>query len=419
MYIALLYFLVRLKNKLCEFMLNLISLIGVNLINILTLIIFLIMLFYVIISIKYPFWNRQPIFHKYDYWRKFYKNSFIIKNDPVKSDKYFDYEIKTYKYDELKSESIDKLVTFIQSNYFNSENMFLTAMKKTFELYFTGQSDVTLVSVYKDKTIEDSKIKACITSSSINLHYQDKYLNAYYLDNICVDKDLNRDRNITYKLIQTHERNQRKINSNIKVSLFKKEIKLCDGIIPLVKFETYLFKLKSPRRIKMPSKMICKRIHKTNYYIIRDFLEKIKKNELSFEFNVYMDIRNVIALLESEEYYMYCLMIGKKTLSYYFFKNNRIIHDDYEGETLQMIGSYNNTKSIDLFTTGYFFVINEIIKMIPFKMLLFSKISHNAMLFESISQNYSIISKFDTGYYLYNYIIPKMPLPANDCFILI
>jgi hypothetical protein len=423
MYPFIYYVLFILRNKSCELIYNIFFLFQNNLILILALIIILITLFFIMISIKYPFWNRQPIFHTYDFWRKFYKKSFIINNEAITSKKYIDNDIKTFKYGELSNESFNEIVKFIQSNYIDSENIIYMALRKTFELYFTGQSDVTLITLYRDKGYS-REINGCITSSSINMYFENKYMNAYYLDNICIHRgktrnDLMKKMSISYKLFQTHENNQRKMNRFIKVSLFKKEINLCEGIIPLVKFETYLFHLKLPRNLRTPKKMICTRIYKTNYDILTDFIEKIKLNEICFKFNIHMDIGNIIGLLDSQEYYFYCLVIGKQKLGYYFFKNPRIIYEEFDGETLQLIGSYNNTKSVETFSIGYLIAINEIRKLRPFNMLILSNLSHNIMLLEKTLYNHHLVSQHMSAYYLYNYIIPKMPLAINDCLILL
>jgi hypothetical protein len=287
----------------------------------------------------------------------------------------------------------------------------------------TGQNNPSFISFYQEG-FTMSHIKGCITSRSINIYYANNEISAYYIDNICIHKDVNK--NINYKLIQTHEFNQRSRNPVIKVSLLKKEINLVDGVVPLLKYDTYLYKLSpynNKQRPKLPYKVTCVRIMKTNLDIFSDFLDKIKLKELiSFKFVAIPDLGNILALLHGEEYYIYCLCHGKDKLGYYFFKNSRIIYDGVNGlngNTLQMTGSYNNTKSIDLFLLGYQYALNSIRKVHTFDMLLVENLSHNYLLLgkEKTSQNF--VLKYKCAYYLYNYIIPKMPLQSNNCFLLL
>lgn len=382
-----------------------------------TFIIVVLIVYVAYIKIRYPFFHRQPMFHKYDFWRYFILKPFMINKNTVISSKYFDNEkIKTFKYNSFNASQIDKFVDFLQVNYINSENVLFVANQKTLTSYFSGQNNPSFISFYQEPDSKD--VKACITSRSLTIYVARTHIPAYFFDYICINKNI--DKTIIYKLIQTHEYNQRFLNMDVKISLFKKEINLCDGVVPLVKYDTYLFRLSNNNnRIKLPPNVTCVRITKHNIDIIFDFLEKIRTGSLKFI--AFPDINNILSLLNEDEYYIYCLCHGKDVLGYYFFKNSRTIYDDINGcsgSTLQVTGSYNNIKSNDLFFIGYQYAIHSIRKIYVFNMLLFENISHNYLLIGMQNMNL-LITKYECAYYLYNYIVPKMPLISNSCFILL
>jgi ribosomal protein S18 acetylase RimI-like enzyme len=72
--------------------------------------------------------------------------------------------------------------------------------------------------------IEDKKIIGIMTSRpihiAINNNDKDAKFDAYYVDYLCVDK-MFRKKGIAPQIIQTHEYNQRHLNKNIVVSLFR------------------------------------------------------------------------------------------------------------------------------------------------------------------------------------------------------
>jgi hypothetical protein len=160
---------------------------------------------------------------------------------------------------------------------------------------------------------------------------------------------------------------------------------------------------------------------KTNLNILLDFLDKMKSND-SMKFITSPDIGNILALLNTEEYYIYCLYHGQNKLAYYFFKNSRIIYDDVNensSNTLQFIGSFCNTKSIYIFDLGFKYALNSIRKIINFNMMLFENLSHNHFLLGKFNNSNQIVLKYESAYYLYNYVIQNMPLNANKCLMLV
>ena len=85
---------------------------------------------------------------------------------------------------------------------------------------------------------------------------------------------------------------------------------------------------------------------------------------------------------------------------------------------MEFIGSYNNTRSEDLFYLGFLHSLHNISKSMNYKVLVFETISHNNLIIHRFIEFYTLISQHNVYYYLYNYIIPSSPLKENDCFFL-
>ena len=99
------------------------------------------------IKIRYPFWNIQPVFHTYDYWRYFYSTPFIIyKYLPIKT-KYCDFEqVKTIPYLECSEKEKTDLVNLLQCFYLPSDRILHTITIDQFHQYMTGYNEPAYVS---------------------------------------------------------------------------------------------------------------------------------------------------------------------------------------------------------------------------------------------------------------------------------
>ena len=69
--------------------------------------IFLFLIFYGYVKIKYPFWSCQPVFHNYDFFRMILREPFIInKNNPMKTKFCNFFNVRTNVYLDCKENSI-------------------------------------------------------------------------------------------------------------------------------------------------------------------------------------------------------------------------------------------------------------------------------------------------------------------------
>jgi hypothetical protein len=401
------------------------------------------------VKLKYPFWNNQPVYHTYDIWRTMYKNPFIIRKTRPQKNKFCDFaNIKTTNYLEISDFEKTSLVDLLQCYYIPTEEIIHTIKKEDVDAYLSGQLYASYVSTYIDfeyqvvrKHNEPENIKTipkpigCITSRSLNFLYKDSktqtsYIDMpiYYIDFLAVN---NKKDTISFsrKLLQTHEYYQRLHNTKIHVSLLKKEIKLFDGVVPIIKYPTYLFSLRNIHFQRLPAHHEVVQITAENVDILLDFLH-IQNNgqpvqTLAFDILVFPDIGNIIALIKQGLLFVFCLREGENIYGMYFIKDakmqyEKLNQEDIENDTLQVCASISNCESNELFFLGYLHGLRQIIeKQKKFRMILMETIGHNCYLYGMWCEKHTPIFKNDTAYYLINMIYPCSPVDSTKCFILL
>lgn len=387
---------------------------------------------FVYIKLRYPFWSLQPVFHSYDFWRYVYRTPFIIRDEPWQT-KFCDFEqMKTTNYLDLLSTTKTKIVDLLRCKYIATDRLLYTITEPTLDTIMNGNSNSSYITTY---TVND-RLLGFMSSRSMQLYFLVKILEnhnngitnqvAYYWDYICADQEHNaRDYNISRRLIQTHEYNQRTKNPQIKVSLFKKEINLSEGIVPLIQYKTYSFMLKRQRIDRLPAHTHIQHIVKSNIHILLDFLEGLSKNTQNspFAFLGISDLGVLLNLIVANQLYCFCLKHENDILGYYFFKNANIQYEDMAGihdcDTLHFIASFNNSPGTNIFILGYLHAIKAILKLKKtFKMLMFDEISHNGVILPSWKMANPVLVETDCAYYLYNMCFPCGKFAPNKVLLL-
>jgi len=400
------------------------------------------------VKLKYPFWNNQPVYHTYDIWRTMYKNPFILRKTRPHKTKFCDFtNIKTTDYLEISHFEKTSLVDLLQCYYIPTEEIIHTIKHGDVDAYLTGQLHTSYVSTYIDfeyqvfrKNNEPENIKTipkpigCITSRSLNFMYKDSetisYVDIpiYYIDFLAVNNKKDTI-SMSRKLLQTHEYYQRLHNRKIHVSLLKKEINLFDGVVPLIKYPTYLFSLRNIHFQRLPAHHEVLQITSENIDILLDFLHIQKTGQpvkaLAFDILVFPDIGNIIALIKQGLLFVFCLREGENIYGMYFIRDaktqyEKLNQEDIENDTLQAVASISNCESNELFFLGYLHGLRQIIeKQKKFRMILMETIGHNCYLYGMWCDKHTPIFKNDTAYYLMNMIYPCSPIDPTKCFILL
>ena len=397
-----------------------------------------ILFIYFYIKIRYPFWNTQPVYHSYDFWRKWMSSPFIIqKNFPMKS-KFCDFEnIKTHDYLDLQDTVVQNIVDLLVSHYIPSDQVLFTVTKKHIHEHFTGQNHASMFSIYYEKQYkygeqnEDDKEKqliytnvpiGLITSRSISIVVLNKtsYIKypCYFWDYLCVHRE-HKNKKLSRNIIQTHEYNQRIKNPGVLISLFKKEGELSTGIVPITQYISYTFQLPTMKFDKLPEHCFMSQINKTNFGDFIDFLYAFLKNSKVVKFAAIPDIGSLQNLIESNNLYIYLLKKQKHVLGVYMFKDAKVQYENDDGSTIQCIGSILNCNNIQLFYLGFLHSLQKITWKTSYKNVMFENISYNTYIWEFFRAMNKEIMEQHNAYYLYNFVVPGSPHLAKDCLFLL
>jgi GNAT superfamily N-acetyltransferase len=380
---------------------------------ILFIIILLIFLVHAYIRIKFGFWALQPVFHIYDIGYFFYKPG-ILDYDLPEKNKYTNFKnIETIIQSQVTKGKWKKLVNFIQLYYLkNKENTFLPKEENVIP-YFNGHNAKSFITFYnedyllydlkKSTTITNNKIISIITSRPVHIQInngdKDAIFDAYYVDYLCVDKAY-RKKGIAPQMIQTHHYNQRHLNTNIYVSIFKREEELT-GIVPLCVYSTYGFsvmKWAKPPDLHGAYKLLEITLH--NFHFLQDFIKNQNKN---FDILIISEITNIIELLKTKNIFIYIILVDDNIIAAYFYRKTCVFIEK-DMEVLTCIASINDCENNELFIQGFKISFWKISALNYFGFCAIENISHNDIIIENvkIKTKPTIISP--TAYFFYNFV---------------
>uniref|UniRef100_A0A6C0JNU2 Glycylpeptide N-tetradecanoyltransferase n=1 Tax=viral metagenome TaxID=1070528 RepID=A0A6C0JNU2_9ZZZZ len=404
---------------------------------------------YAYIKLAYPFWNNQPVFHSYDYWRFFYQTPFYIyKYRPIKT-KFCEFnQIRTLPYIDTGSQQRKEICYLLKSNYIQNDRILFTLLENDLDAQYSGHNEPCFLSIYQEKKYELNKFIdpsfvsqyenivtslkpiGCVLSRPLHFYYIENRqhnmyteLPIYYIDIICANRELDQ-KKLNRQLLQTHEYNQRIKNPVIQCSLIKKEIDLFDGVIPLIEYNTYVFYLRNLTFPPLPPHFHCTHVDIEHTDILTDFLYEqthldLQLSKKHFEIIAISDVGNFIALIKQNLLHAYCLRNGEHIYGFYFIKDAKMQYEDIEGDTLQIVGSIMNCDNSSLFYSGFLHSMHQIIKkQSRYKMLMFEAISDNIFLLDHWRERNSPVFSNKTAYYTFNLIYPSSPLDSQLCLIL-
>jgi GNAT superfamily N-acetyltransferase len=365
--------------------------------------------------VKFRFWAKQPVFHIYDVWYYFFPCGIIQLDLPSREEKYNNFkDIDTIKFDELSNINKNKFVFFIQNHFLRSRELNYRPKKENIFPYLTGlDGGSVFLSLYRKKNMlmdttlqkvkEDEKIIGTILSYPVQIIFNngnpEANMNAYYVDYLCVDKE-HRKEGIAPELIQTHHYNQRTLNKNIQVSLFKREGNLT-AIIPLCLYELCGFYIKESKEFILPQDI---KLIKINYKDLSYYNDFIKLNHSKFKIFISTSLANISELIKTENIYIYALIQKDTILSLYFFKKQCTYLEEENEEIVTCYASINCCKSEDIFKVGFQNALMNIIDNYPsYKLLIIENHSDNDRLIDFYSKINKLLFNIKSAYYFYNF----------------
>jgi len=400
---------------------------------------------YATIKIKYPFWNNQPVYHTYDFWRAWWSEPFFIyKYRPIKTKFYNPFCVQTLPYLETTSDQKSQVLDLLRSNYISNDRILLTLQEKDLDAACAGHLDTPYISFYVDKKFKriapkvleslenQDNISGLILSNSINIYVQsspqDKTYSEipmYFMDFLCVHRELDPSKKtrMIRELFQTHEFKQRLYQPAVLGSLFKREIDLLEGIVPLVQYTSYVYYLRDLGFRALPPHFHVVQITAETMDLFADFmfvqthLDLEKSNHLTLLSMT--NLGNYVETIKQNTTYVFCLKRGEHVYAIYFFKDAKMCYEDLEGDTLQCYGSFCNTESLSVFYLGFLHALHQIVKKYPnFKLMMWENLGDSVLLHQKWREKNTPIFENKAAYYTFNWVHPGSPLQPEKCLFL-
>ena len=396
---------------------------------------------FVYIKIRYPFWNTQPVVHIYDWYRRWIQSTpGIIQKYPFKT-RFYDTtkQIQTIDFSRMpkpmhdETKQLKQICEFIQSNYIPTDRLLSTITEKVLSLYLSGHNAPSYISIHREL---DNTITGVCSSRLLNLYMYEPdspslsnietptltHIETYWMDYMTVRRDT--ETRIGERLFQTHEYNIRISNPTIAVSMFQKDGEPCEGVVPFFQYNTHTFYMRNIQVDPLSPHFIISRVAKENIDMLHDIYHILTTPETGtkkmWSTCLLPDIGHVRELLVNRQMYLFCLKKGGHLYGAYFFKDMNIHYENIDGKTLGFVASIQNTDSIPLFMSGFMMSLREILKETPqYKMLMIRDIGHNQFILGKWQEFHHTILDTPNSIYLYNYVVPKMPVSSLDIFALI
>lgn len=378
--------------------------------------ILIIFLIYIYIRIKYGFWVIQPVFHVYDVNYMFNPPGIIQHSLPDKN-KYTNFkDIDTIVFSELTSIQKTRFANLIRENYLQNKDNIFSPQLENIVPYFIGYNDKSFISFYykdenmidlkKGNMITDRKIISAITSRPLNVlinndkNNKNTNFRVYYVDYLCVDK-LYRKKGIAPQIIQTHNYNQRYLNKNIVVSLFKREDELT-GIVPLCVYSTYGFqvdKWTKPPELSGEYKLL--EINSTNFRFVYDF---IRVNNSKFDIVINTDVANILELIKTKNIFVYAILCDEKIICCYFYRKS-CVQIEKGLEVLSCFASICDCEE-NVFIQGFKISFWKISAENFFGFCGIENVSNNNIIINNIILKTKPLIVSPTAYFFYNFAYP-------------
>ena len=374
----------------------------------------IIILLFVYIRLKYQFWAIQPVFHVYDVGYMIKAPGIIDDRLPEKN-KYTNFKnIDTVLFSELTSLQIQRFINLIKGNYLQNKDNIFSPQSENILPYFNGHNDKSFVSLYnednhmmdlkKGTTITDKKVIGAMTSRPvyvvINNGRKEAKFRAYYVDYLCVDI-LNRKNGIAPQLIQTHHYNQRHINKNIVVSLFKREEELT-GIVPLCVYSTYGFSVKTwTKPEELSAQYTLLEINPQKFRYLFDFISDSGKK---FDILINTEVTNIIELIKTKNIFVYAIMVDDNICCCYFFRKSCVQIE----KGLEVLSCFASICSCDenIFIQGFKISFWKIAAENYFGFAAIEDISDNNIIINYLKNKTKPLIISPTAYFFYNFGYP-------------
>jgi hypothetical protein len=383
------------------------------------------------IRIRHPFWSIQPVFHTYDLWRYWVTQPGVITSVPVPPNKFLNLlRVKTRNFLDASDDELAAILDVLQCHFLPSDGVTYTIQAQDLQTLCSHHSSGPCwVSMYMtdhfhlDQTTVTNRpdVAGVLIAYPVRLtlRSQSSFQTVYYWDYIVMHREIGKDVGTIRSLIQTHQNNQSlKKEDEVVVSIFRKDVDLSEGIVPLVQFTVSHFELVKDRIQRPPLAAPCTVVQLPMHDLL-DFLFELTTTNKMFDATLFPDLTAMEARIASKLWHVYALKSKNVILAVYIFrKTHTVYEDDGGGGLLELVVSVSLTEDKNLFFAGWLHALYDLLQSDGnWGRLSISNLAHNQKLLETYTWKYKSLSTHEAAYYLYNYVCPGMPLAPDQCWI--
>ena len=148
----------------------------------------------------------------------------------------------------------------------------------------------------------------------------------------------------------------------INTFIIKKEYELFKNVVPVSVYESLNYKINFIDKFDMSHLLNTKKIEANQLDVISNLISVLSSNNKNFNMCFYPDIGNIKSMISDNHIEIYVLYYKEYALAYYVIRD-KFIHDEIEdSERISLISSVNNCPNNNIFFSGFYFILSNIIK---------------------------------------------------------
>ena len=405
----------------------------------------------VVAKIRSPFWFHQPIYHVYELYPKLMRQCApYIKKHSLPRPGIFCVPsiVKTFAVQSSFSQCFPFVVKLLQGYYLdNTTHLYHMTVDRLVNQILTDPYSVISIYVGNRRiapsyvnALDYTQILGTLTSRPMWMfcsRYSGQTREIHLLDHICVDGRMPRQERIVRNVIQTHVYNHAHLTGHhtgahkTPVYIFKKEVDLCKGVVPLVQTKVYTFVLRKTPIQKLPLNYRLCILNKNHEQLWKAIYAKITAQ---FEIAVMTNMVSTLDWLTNERYSIFATVYKtpgapESVHGVYIFEHTHISWEQPEMEVapymLRLAGSicFDDSPMNDpnklYFFRGFLHSLRQMLcDSKIFGVLEIPQMSHNDWILSKWRTKYEMKNETDMAYYLYNMVYPRSPIMANRMMIL-
>jgi len=345
-----------------------------------------IIIWFLYLKIRYPFWGSQPVLHTYDWRARLFQKQPRIIETKVTPNIIHEQNTTVFSlpHDECSLVTKKEICRLIVAYYIPSDRITYCMTPALFDVYFRGSFRRPIVTMWREPTTFSQlakntsyKIVGCICSRGIyvRLGEAETSVEGFYFDWLTFRPTASPKGSLiqtqTQKMFEIHEWRQRRLTLQTYVSAFRRDNNImgeggegCAGVIPMVSFAQSMYYLplvyrqnndktseqnENPAQTKLdrlPQNFRIRRIETDdNIHFLQDFMETLHMGR-QHAAAIFAPLPALFEWIKERQLMVCALQQYDHLYALYFFRHANLKYDDLEStganDVLHLVASYSN-----------------------------------------------------------------------------